>query len=452
MATRARRCQHPERLMGKYRLRQFIAYLKKVIGLPTLVEKIVKDSRRSPTYSTQACFLLILIMLVLRSKSFNQFEARLADKAIRKLIGKVALPACVDTLAGVLKLMDLDSLESLHQRIIRIADRIKAFAAFHCGLIFFGVDGFEPIRSRKRSCDACQTATYTTAEGTVIDHFHRYVFMSTLGPQPQLILGFQPQQSLKQRKLKNAAAVKAEGELTAVKPLIDRLRRIFPRRKAVGVGDALYSNGPMVTFMKGGNPSYEFISVLKQEKNEPMADAIRLFDQTPPTHVFYDSRRQEHVRLWDAEGFEGLDSTTVPLRVIKAQLYSGPDSMPPSTIPWSVDRVRQWWVQTTIPQKRLSGFAVLDSCRHRWDKENEFAELTIHWAIKHCFLHHHVGTTALMYIFMIGFNLFQLFFYRCLRHASGGHRTALAVVQDMWLDYPQIDDYGDGFNLHITKC
>jgi len=445
-----RRYPHPERMTGRGRMRQFVAYLRKTIHLPNIVEETVHDRRRSPKYSGSVCFLLTVFMLVMRIKSFNQFERRLADPAMKKLFGGRLLPRCVDTIVGALKKTDLASLEELHQRILRQSVENKALRkSLHRGMRFFSFDGLETIRSRNRSCQGCQTATYDTGQGQVTDHFHRFVFLYSLGPQPEFILGLQPQASLAQRKNKDPKAHKAEGEMTAVKPLIKRLRSLCPKLFDVGVGDGLYPTGPMINFMKDGRPSYELIAVLKKETDEPMADAKKVFHAQPPSIVYYDHQRKEHVRMWDSEGFQGLDSSKHPLRVIKAEVYKGPKALNPKRIPWDGPEVSTWWLTTTISAERLDGPEVFDALRHRWNEENVFAQLTQHWNIKHAYLHHEVGTIAMMYAFMVAFNLFQLFLYRRMRNFQALGLTALAVVEEMKLDYAQIKDARDGLFENI---
>jgi len=442
---RPRRYPHPERMVGNGRMRQFAAYLKKVIRLPQLAENTLHDSRRSPKYSTTVCVLLPILMLVMRIRSFNLFESRLDDKPMKKLFGGQPIPKCVDTIANTLKKIDLDSLRTLHEEILKVAKKNKVFRnTFHQGLKMFCFDGFESIRSQKRSCKGCLSATYETDDGEVTDHFHRFVVMYSIGFIPDLILGLEPQKSLTQLKCKNSEAQKAQGELTAVKPLIDRLRNLFPKLFDVGIGDALYSNGPMINFMKNPNPAYDLIAILKKENNEPMADAIKLYDKTTPTKIYYDRKRGEHVRMWDTEGFEALESSHYPLRVIKAQVHKGPKSLKPQDIDWDGENIGVWWIVTTIPQKKLSGPNLLDAQRKRWNGENVQAQLTLHWYVKHSYVHHDVATTAMMYIFMIAFNLFQLFLYRCLRNFENNFSSSLEVVEQMKLDYAHINDSKDG--------
>lgn len=416
-----RRCPHPERMVGRRRMRQFTAFLKKSLRLPQLAGKLLADSRRSPKYSTATCVLLPILMIVMRTKSFNLFEPRLADKPMRKLFNGSSLPKCVDTIVGALKKIDLDSLRTLHENILKTAQTNKVMRkTLHQGLRMFSFDGFEPIRSQKRSCPGCLTAVHKTNAGEVTDHFHRFVMMYSIGFSPDLILGIEPQKSLAQLKFKNSEAEKAQGELTAVKPLIDRLRKLFSKVFDAGIGDALYSNGPMINFMKNGKSSYDLIAVLKNENNEPMADAIKLYLKHEPTNIYYDGEREEHIRMWDTEGFEALESSEYPLRVVKAQIHKGPKSIKAGSI--------------------------------NWDGENIQSELTLHWNIKHSYVHHDVAAVAMMYIFVIAFNIFLLFIYRCLRNFEINFSSSLAVVEEMTQDYARINDEKDGLFSDINAC
>jgi len=416
-----------------------------VIGLPKLAEEIIRDGRRSPTYSGSTCVLLCILMVVLRYKSFNAFETRLTERAMKKVFGDRPVPKCVDTLRNALIKMDLGTLEQLHQRILRIAADNKALreTLHDDGLRFFAFDGFEPIRSRNRSCSACLTATHNGKDGPTTDYFHRFVFAYSIGPQPQLLLGLQPLASVAIRQETVPEAVKAEGELTAVKPLIERIRKTFPKMFDVGIGDGLFPNGPMVNSMKGGKPSYELIAVLKKETDEPMADAVKLYETMAPTHTYWDDQREEHVRLWDTEGFEGLETSNHPLRVIKAQKVEGPENLK-ALVNWDADEVSTWWMTTTALQEKLSGPKVFDAQRRRWDQEAVNNDFTQNWFIKHSYIHDDVGTTAMMYIFMIAYNLFQLFLYRRLAKKTRKVYTNIALVKEMELDYPLIASREEG--------
>jgi len=445
--AKKRRYPHRERMEGGGRMRQFIAYARKKLKLIELARRTVEDSRRSPQIEGFVCFMLAVIMLLRRCRSFNGFERQLKAKSLKKIFRGFRLPKCTQTMKDTFKKTDLQSLEELHQGILKEAAGNKAFdmVKMH-DTRFFGFDGVEPVSSRKRSCGGCQTRTLQTKQGEVTEYYHRYVFLQSIGPVPHLLLGFQHQDNLEHRKAKDSEAVKAEGELTAVKPLVDRLRSFFPRLYSVGVGDSLYANGPMFAFMRDGDFPMELVAVLKKETDEPMADALRVFESMEPTETHYDEARGEHVRMWDSEGFEGLSTCPYPLRVIKALVYEGPPKLDPNRIDWTGEDVGTWWLATGISQERLSGPQVFDGLRHRWDEENcAFNELTQHWHFKHSYLHHEVGTQVMMYAFMIAYNLFQLFLYRCLRGFRHSRETAIGVAADMRDDQANIRSPEDGF-------
>lgn len=437
--------RHRERLNGRGRLRQFVRYMTDVLGLPELADALIRDTRRSPTFGGSTCVLLCILMIVMRHKSFNAFEKRLVEPAMRRLLGGRPIPKSVDTLSNALKAMDLDTLEALHQQLLKAASRAKALSkGLHHSLRFFAFDGFEPIRSRNRSCSACLTASYQGKDGEMVtDHFHRYVFLYEIGPGPQMVLGVQPLASMAIRQATLPDKVKAEGELTAVKPAIERLRKCFPKRYDVGIGDALYPNGPMVNFMKDRKPSYDLIAVLKKSTDEPMKDAISLYDRLPPTTQYHDPTRDELVRAWDTEGFRSLTSTDYSLRAVHALKVDGSPVYLPY-VEWDDDNVSSWWMMSTLSKTALDTPELFDAQRRRWDHESAFNDFTQNWFIKHSFIHHETGTTAMMYIFMIAYNLFQLFWHRRLSKKTRKYYTRIAISHDMTVDFGQICSRQDG--------
>ena len=431
---------------GKGRMRQFAAWAAKTMKLPRMAENTVKDSRRSPRYKGFICFLLILVMLIKRHRSFNGFEDDLHDLPMKKIFHGHDIPPCTQTIKDAAKKMDVDRLEGLHQAILKRAANNKVFnkTLMH-GARAFAVDGVEPLASRNISCNGCSTRTFETNEGEVTEFFHRFVFLQSIGPSPHLLLGFEPQHSLEQRKARDAEADKAEGELTAAKPVVDRLRHLFPRLFDLGVGDALYANGPMFSFMRQNGAPLDMIAVLKKKSDEPMADAITVFEKMEPIY-YYDKKRGEHVLMWESDGFDGIETCPYPLRVIKAFNLEGPESLDPDTIDWEDDEVHTWWLATGISKERLTGPQVFDFLRHRWDEENcAFNQLTQHWNFKHSYLHHEAGTQVMMYAFMIAFNLFQLFLHCCLRNFAQSSVTAISIVNQIRKDYATITHPDDGF-------
>lgn len=427
-------------------MRQFVSYLRKTLHLGALAKATVRDSRRRPQIRGDLCFLLTVMMLVQRYPSFHSFEGLLDEKPLRRLFGKRRFPRCTQTIKDALNKMDIDSVRMLHERILKTAAANKAFDLLLLhrtrALAF---DGVEPFSSWKRSCAGCQTRVHHTEGGEETEFFHRFVFLQSIGPRMKLLLGFQHQDNLVRRKAKSADAVKAEGELTAVKPLVERLWKLFPKMFTIAVGDALYANGPMFDFIRQGDGPMDMIAVLKKKTDEPMADALRLFADAEPMK-YYDEKRQEHVRLWDEEGFEGLDTCSYPLRVAKALYIKGSANLKLNLDDWLSQKVHTWWLATGAPKSRLEGPQVFDILRHRWNIENNaFNDLTQNWNFKHAYLHHENGLQIMMYAFMISYNLFQLFLYRCLRNFARSGATAVSIARQMIMDLPTITDAEDGF-------
>ena len=439
---------HPERLTGHGRMRQFVRYVEKVFKLSERVRKTVCDGRRSPTYPIDTIVLLCIVMFVTRHRSFNAFKERLLEPAMKRLLGGRALPVCVDTIGDALKKVDPESLRELHRQILAVAEKNKVFRrAWHGGRRYFAFDGFEQFRSRKLRCNECHVAVIDKEkEGQHDEYFHRFLVMYSIGPAPELILDVAPLLGKPRFLEQEAEKVKAEGELTTVRRGVAGLRAQFPKLFDVGVGDALYSNGPMLRFMREGRPAYHLIAILKKEKEEPLKDAIDVYARLPPTDQYYDEAREEWVRVWDTGEFATLASCPFPLRVLKVQKVAVKKAQRKARLNWDDPKtVATWWILTTLPREELPAAAVFDVQRHRWDQENGHCELTQHWGIKHNFVHHPVATPAVMLLIAIAYNLFQLFCHRCLSAAT---RTAFAdveVARQMLLDYPQLRSRHEGF-------
>jgi hypothetical protein len=87
-----------------------------------------------------------------------------------------------------------------------------------------------------------------------------------------------------------------EGERTAAKRLVRRLRETYGRWIDVIVAAGLYANGPFLTLLKelhlGG------VIVAKKEGDEPLKEALTLWAGKPPEQVVEDDEAYERVELW----------------------------------------------------------------------------------------------------------------------------------------------------------
>jgi len=95
--------------------------------------------------------------------------------------------------------------------------------------------------------------------------------------------------------------------LTAARRLIDSLHGTYGGFLDAFVLDALYANGPVMTQLTGYG--YGGFIVLKKEKNEPLKDALALWQIRGLCEKYKDSDRQEQVESWDVDEIETLDTT-----------------------------------------------------------------------------------------------------------------------------------------------
>jgi hypothetical protein len=94
------------------------------------------------------------------------------------------------------------------------------------------------------------------ASGEVIkevQYYHRYVVAMLIDSRMDVTLDLEPvlPADLRDGPLKGE---QHEGELTAAKRLIRRVKRTYPWVDVM-VGDGLYSNGPFLTLLKELNPT-----------------------------------------------------------------------------------------------------------------------------------------------------------------------------------------------------
>jgi hypothetical protein len=193
-----------------------------------------------------------------------------------------------------------------------------------------------------------------------------------------------------------------EGELTAGKRLVQRLRTTYGRWLDVLVTDALYANGPFLTIAK--QCGYGVIVVLKKETDEPLKEALALWRTQPPERVVRDVDKNERIELWDCPQLHTLSSYDGPVRVVRALIHK--ENAEPST----------WCFGVTGRATRLGAERVVRIGRGRWHLENTgFWQWTKYWCFGHVFTHGKDAIPALFYLFFLAFNILQLFVYRKLR-------------------------------------
>jgi len=132
----------------------------------------------------------------------------------------------------------------------------------------------------------------------------------------------------------------------------------------------------------------------------------------------------EKVEFWEMKDVDALASFDGSVNMLKAVVTRK-------------NGKKSTWVMAILGKAtRASRMMSLRILRARWHIENTaFHQWVTKWNLDHCYRHTPNAITAVMHIWMLAFNLMQLFFYRRLRKSRRGRRvtdTFIATIKMMW--------------------
>jgi hypothetical protein len=216
------------------------------------------------------------------------------------------------------------------------------------------------------------------------------------------VVGIEPVLNEEARRDTDGEHAGHEGELTAARRLIDSLQTTYGTFIDALVLDALYANGPLMTQLD--RHGYGAFIVLKKENNEPLKEALALFQSHAPCEDYYDADKKERIQFWDVDDIETLDSYKGKVRVIRA-VITKPDKEPTT---WCVAIIGK-------RARKLARRTALQIIRSRWHVENTaFNQWIQYWNLGHVFRHTANALLAVLLLWALAFNLLQLFIYRRL--------------------------------------
>jgi hypothetical protein len=398
--------------LGRGRLRAMVAYSNKVFGLRQRLETI-EDERKNPKVSAYVVAAAIFFCGLLRIRSLNALEPKLREKPFIRLIGESPQEEALgsaDTLSRTLRQMDHSTVRALSDHIIAKAERNKIFReGWHGAMHAVAIDGWEPISSYNRHCDQCLVRKVRVERGGKIveaeQYYHRYVVAMHIDERFDVVLDIEPLLPNDLRPSGVAKNGEDEGELTAAKRLLRRVKRTFSWLDLV-VADGLYPNGPFLTVVAQLRMSAVIIA--KKNSDEPLKEALAIWGDQPPQQVIVDKKSKERIELWDCPNLTTLESYDGPIRVVRAQVT---DTEQPEKA------MRTWcMVVIGVAARRLAPLQVVKIARGRWHIENTgFHQWTTRWYFDHVFVHDASGILALYWLFFAAFNLLTFFLYRQLR-------------------------------------
>jgi hypothetical protein len=402
-------------LSSRGKLHQFVKYACQVFALPDLLASLT-DTRRDPEIATLDVANSLFHTALLRIPSINALEGDLKESDFQKLIGRRPTPQLkafsADVVANVLDKLDLGRVRRAIETVIGKAERNKAFregswAALRC----VAIDGWEPFSSYRRHCPHCllRKVKVKRADGQfeeVEQYYHRYVVAMLLGPVTDVVLAIEPVLNEEARRDIAGEHAGHEGELTAGQRLIDKLHQTYGRFIDALVLDALYANGPVMSQLD--RYGYGGFIVLKKGTNQPLKEALALWQDQGPCETYDDSDKKEHLEFWDCDDIDTLDTYPGKVRVIRA-VISKPDKTEPTTWCFAIVGKRA---------RKVSRRTALKIIRGRWHIENTgFNQWIQYWNLEHVFRHTGNAILALLLLWTLAFNLLQLFIYRRLKRS-----------------------------------
>jgi len=422
------------------KLHRFEKYACKVYGLPRLLRSFT-DGRRDPDIPTLDVVNSLFHGALLRRPSINAIEGDMKKADCQMVIGRKAEPDAkafsAEVVYNVLDKLDLGGLRHGVEDVLWKAERNKAFRDGSYGALrCVALDGWEPFCSYDRHCSHCLTREVSVKNPTTgevekrTQYYHRHVVAMLIGPLLDLVLDIEPVLSAEARHDLGENA-HHEGELTAAHRLIDRLHETYGTFIDALVFDALYANGPVMTKLDACG--YGGFIVLKKDGNEPLKEALAFWEGQEPCDRRYDDDKKEHVEFWDVDDLHTLETYPGKVRVIRAVITKE-------------DGTRKTWCLGIVGKRarKISRQTALTIVRSRWHLENTgFGQWVKYWNLGRVYRHTPNAILAVLLLWMLVFNLLQLFVYRRLkreRKPKDPCDTILSIVAEMFRDLGAIPE------------
>jgi len=349
----------------------------------------------------------------LRLPSINALEGDLKEADFQQAIGRKSTPDTkafsAEVVYNVLDKLDHDGLRDGIEDVLWMAERNKTFReGSYATLRDVALDGWEPFASFGRHCEHClerNVKVKNPLTGEVeerVQYYHRYVVAMLVGPALDVVIDIEPVRNDEARR-DAGEDPRHEGELTAALRLIDRLHSTYGSFIDAFVLDALYANGPVLT--KLDHYRYGGFIVLKKDNNEPLKEALAIWNGQPPCEQYDDPDTKEHIDFWDVDEIDTLDTFKGKVRVVRAVITHE-------------DGSRHTWCFGVVGERarKLGRKAALKTIRARWHIENTgFNQWVQYWNLGHVYHHTPKAILAVLLLWALVFNLLQLFVYRRLK-------------------------------------
>ena len=277
--------------------------LQCLIALPDLLANLT-DKRRDPKISTFDVVNSLFHTAVLRIPSINALEGDLKESDFQKLIGRQPTQESVkafsaDVVANVLDKLHLNRVRAAIEEVIHKAERNKAFRdGCYSALRCVAIDGWEPFASYDRHCPHCLVRKVKVKCGREIkevdEYYHSYVWPCFSARASMSILVSHPCATRRHVAI-SIGACGTRGRPDRRTASYRFLTAIYGRLIDALAMDALYANGPVIFQLISAD--YGGFVVLKKDNNEPLKEALALWQEQGPCEQYQDADKKEHLHF-----------------------------------------------------------------------------------------------------------------------------------------------------------
>jgi hypothetical protein len=385
--------------------------------LSDVLEKMsrIKDPRdtRRITYKMQT--LLVYGILI---SMYHIGSRRNANKVIsqpifhdnlRTMYPELALVPHADTLADILKLMDVDEIQDCMIELLKDLIRRKKFKQFLIKKRFIvAVDGSQKFRRKYKWAEECLEAHVGKDK---VAQYYSYVLEATLVLDSGIVLPIMTefienaQDSGIDTVTQSLAVEKQDCERKGFYRMASKLKKIFGATKLTIVADGLYACGPVISICNKND--WDYMIVLKQDGIPSVwgeALAVMTINAQNCAHYLWGNRMQKYFWASEIEYSYSVGKVTKKLKVNVVICYeSWEEEHPRSTGKVEKKETRYVWLSS----KEITKDNVFNRCtkiaRFRWQIENNFLiEKHQGYEFEHCYSYNWSAMKGFHYLMKMG--------------------------------------------------
>lgn len=399
---------------------RFFNYSTRVMGLGQHLESI-QDGRIGPQHSLASILAKTIACIVTSVPSLNQMEKVIKEGTLNK-VGGASTPSA-DTIGYALERVCTKDLDTANDAIITKARRNKSVADTTvegyrvCAIDGTGIFSTKSERLGKELHYRRGVHGEKIKEPLYLEHALGVSYVGGSGPKLMLALERIPRN---------------KGETTVAVEVLEKLYHRHYRYCDMITVDALYAKAPFINTVLSQNK--DVVVRVKQDNYSIIKDADAIFDQRQPNEEHDRIRRGEkrvyyNLKIWDDDEFTSWESVSQPLRCIKIEVTKTYETSAGTVIN---EECYTTHLVTTCPKETVPALTVWKIAHARWDIENTgFNFLKNHFQLEHAYSYTSAVTDAMLRLFVIAFNLFQLFVKRNLRSFNPKKDTLVEIIRQI---------------------